>query len=579
MNIIFQTLQFIRSILPKDQKVKALGVSILLFINSGLELIGLSAMLPVFAVLLEDDVVNKYDWANWIYTFFGLTDDKQFIILLTTALFLIVVIKNIAGMFIVKLQSEFAMGLYSDFAQRLHQIYYRKGFIFFKEENSNILNRNVQGATQSFANSQLLGVLNILNEIIILLLIIISITIYDFKVLTLLSAIVIPSFLLLYRYVRNKSIEIGSIRQKVTPRLNKNIFQSIFGYVDVLISGSEQLFRNRMGDDVNQLVDVNIRANIYNLAPTRVIESALMLAVLVMNIYGVYYLESRIELLQLLGLFAIAGFRVMPSINRMMTYLNGLNQNKWTFNVLEPLKKEMHFEKPQQKELKFENSLILENVSFHYPNAEKNILKDFSLVIKKGETIGLIGASGSGKTTIMNILLGFLKVTKGQYLIDNQVFGEEYIDAFYHKVGYVQQSVYIIDGSLAENVAFGVKDEDIDFKKLDVVLKRASLYDVSQELENGIHTRIGENGTKLSGGQRQRVGIARALYFDAEILFFDEATSALDTQTEKEITESIHKLSESNLTIIIIAHRLSTLEDCDRIIEIKKRDEVISESN
>ncbi|WP_044205764.1 ABC transporter ATP-binding protein [Flammeovirga sp. OC4] len=573
MNIIFQTLQFIRSVLPKDQKVKAIGVSILLFINSGLELIGLSAMLPVFAVLLEDDVVNKYTWANWVYNLFGLTDDKQFIILLTSILFFVVLVKNIAGMFIVKLQSEFAMGLYSDFAKRLHQIYYRKGFLFFKEQNSNVLHRNVQAATQSFANMQVLGVLNILNEIIVLLSIVLSIAIYDFKILILLALIVIPSFFILYKYVRNKSLEIGNTRQVVGPRLNKNIFQSIFGYVDVVISGSENLFRTRMNDDVDELVDTNIKANIYNLAPTRVIESALMLAILVMNIYGVYYLESRIELLQLLGVFAIAGFRVMPSINRMMTYLNALNQNKWTFDVLDGLKKETHFTKPLQKELTFEHSLELNNIEFQYPDAnKKSIIKEFSLLIKKGETIGLIGPSGSGKTTIMNILLGFLKVTKGQYLIDDQVFGEEYVDAFYHKVGYVQQSVYIIDGSLAENVAFGVKEENIDYQKLEEVLKKASLYEVSQELENGVNTRIGENGTKLSGGQRQRVGIARALYFDAEILFFDEATSALDTQTEKEITESIHKLSESNLTIIIIAHRLSTLEDCDRIIEIKKEE-------
>ncbi|NME68178.1 ABC transporter ATP-binding protein [Flammeovirga aprica] len=576
MNIIFQTIQFIRSVLPKDQKVKAIGVSILLFINSGLELIGLSAMLPVFAVLLEDDVINKYAWANWIYNLFGLTDDKQFIILLTSVLFIVVVVKNISGMFIVKLQSEFAMGLYSDFAKRLHQIYYRKGFLFFKEQNSNVLNRNIQAATQNFANSQVLGVLNILNEIIILLSIIISIAIYDYKILVLLASIVIPVFFVLYKFVRNKSLVIGQTRMEVGPRLGQSVFQSIFGYVDVIISGSEKLFRSRMNKDLDKLVKVNIDSNIYNLAPTRVIETALMLAILIMNVYGVYYLNSRIELLQLLGVFAIAGFRIMPSINRMMTYLNGLNQYKWTFKVLDPLKQELHHTKTIQKELTFEHSLELKNIEFQYPDAnEKSIIKDFSLLIKKGETIGLIGPSGSGKTTIMNILLGFLKVTKGQYLIDDQVFGDEYVDDFYHKVGYVQQSVYIIDASLAENIAFGVKEENIDYQKLEEVLKKASLFEVSQELENGVHTRIGENGTKLSGGQRQRVGIARALYFDAEILFFDEATSALDTQTEKEITESIHKLSESNLTIIIIAHRLSTLEDCDRIIEIKKEEEVI----
>ncbi|ANQ48425.1 ABC transporter ATP-binding protein [Flammeovirga sp. MY04] len=569
MKIIIQTIQFIRSILPKDQKVKAIGVSILLFINSGLELIGLSAMLPVFAVLLEDNMVEKYAWANWIYSTFGLTDDKQLIILLTSFLFVIVLFKNIGGMFIVKWQSEFAMGLYGDFAKRLHQIYYRKGFAFFKEENSNSLFNNIHLATQYFANYQLLGVLNLLNELVILLLIVLGISLYNFNIMLLLAVIVLPTFFIFYKYVQKKSLAISNVRRDVNPRLSKNIFQSIFGYVDVIISGSENTFRNRITKDVDSLANTNIKANIYNLAPTRVIESSLMLAILVMNVYGVYYLDSRLELLQLLGVFAIAGFRIMPSINRMMTYINGLNQNKWTFEVLKPLKKEVHYKRPTQKEITFKKELYLDNISFRYDDADENVISNFSIKIKKGETIGLIGSSGSGKTTIMNILLGFLKVSNGKYLVDDFVYNETYEDDFYHKVGYVQQNVYIIDGTLAENVAFGCTVEEIDFEKVKVVLQKASLWEVANELSDGVNTRIGENGTKLSGGQRQRVGIARALYFDAEILFFDEATSALDNETEKEITESINSLSHTDdLTIIIIAHRLSTLEECDRIIDL-----------
>ncbi|NLR92510.1 ABC transporter ATP-binding protein [Flammeovirga agarivorans] len=569
MKIIFQTLQFIRSILPKDQKLKAVGVSILLFINSGLELIGLSAMLPVFAVLLEDNMVEKYTWANWIYTTFGLTDDKQLIVLLTTILFIVVAIKNVGGMFIVKEQSKFAMGLYTDFTKRLHKIYYRKGFLFFKDKNSNILFRNIHLATQNFANQQFLGVLNIINELAILFLIVSSIAIYDIQIIGLLVIIVIPVFFIFFKYVQKRSLKISDVRRDVNPRLSQNIFQSIFGYVDVLISGTEDKFRDRITKDVDALANTNIKSNIYNLAPTRVIETSLMLAILVMNVYGVYYLNSRLELLQLLGVFAIAGFRIMPSINRMMTYINGLNQNKWTFEVLEPLKTETHYQKEIQKEISFEVELILDKIDFHYPDNKVNIIDNFSLVIKKGETIGLIGASGSGKTTIMNILLGFLKVTKGEYRIDSQIYGPEYEDAFFKKVGYVQQSVYIIDASLAENIAFGTSKKNIDYKKIDQVLKKSSLWKIANNLPEGVHTRIGENGTKLSGGQRQRVGIARALYFDAEILFFDEATSALDTETEKEITESINKLSHTDdLTIIIIAHRLSTLEGCDRIIDL-----------
>jgi ATP-binding cassette, subfamily B, bacterial PglK len=571
MNIIIRTIHFIKDILPQKYKVRAVVISILLFINSGLELIGLGAILPLFVVLLEDSVVAKYKWAAWLYKLFHLTDERQLIVILAIVFFIIIGIKNILGLWITKIQSEFSYSLFKLLTLELHELYYKKGYPFFKGINSNVIVRDVRLGAERFAQALVLGILTFLNEIIVLIAIIIGITAYNFKIFLLLIITVLPPFLLFYGWVRKRSIVLGEIKNRIEPIIGKNLFQSIFGFVDIKISGAETVFRKRIEDNLDELVDVNIKTNIYNLAPTRVIETSLMFAIAVIISFGIYYLPSKTDLVKILGLFVLAGYRIMPSVNRMMLAINNLNQNIWVFDVLSPLIGIKKQKLALVKELYFEDTLKLESISFSYPNSEENVLENYSIEIRKGEVVGLIGPSGAGKTTVMNILLGFLKPTKGHYKIDGVTLSEEYEDSFYKKIGYVQQQVYLIDASLAENIAFGCNTYELNEDKINQVLKQASLWDLVQTLPEGIHTMIGENGAKLSGGQRQRVGIARALYFDAEILFFDEATSSLDNQTEKEISESINKLSDGKLTMIIIAHRMSTLEGCDRIIEINSK--------
>lgn len=571
MKIAIKTIKFILEVLPQNRKLKLVGVGVLLLINSLLELLGLGALLPVFSVLLEDNVVQKYTWAAWTYSTFGLTDERQLIIALAVGFMVVILIKNILSLWITQLNSTFALSLYKDFALRLHEYYYKKGFSFFKSNNSNVVVRNLRTATNYFSNFLVLGSLNLLNEIIILFFIVVFIALYNIQILGLLLLTVVPPFYIFYRWVRIRSIRLGDIKNKIEPVMEKNMFQSIYGYVDVIITGSEKNFREEIQKNLDDLVEVDIKTTVFNLAPTRVIETSLMLAVAVIISFGIYYLPSKVELLKILGLFAVAGYRIMPSINRMMIAVNGMNRSHWIFDVLAPLKNEFSVEpKATEQEITFQNQLKLENISFSYEGSTEKIFQNYSLAIKKGEVVGLVGPSGAGKTTLMNILLGFLKPTSGTYKIDDTPLDDEHLKSFYKKIGYVQQQVYLIDGTIAENVAFGCKAKYVDHNKLREVLVKASLWETVQQLPKKVDEMIGENGTKLSGGQRQRVGIARALYFDAEILFFDEATSSLDSQTEKEITDAIHKLSEDNLTLIIIAHRISTLKHCDKIIEIKR---------
>lgn len=570
MKIIIKTFFLIKTLLGKSERIKALGVALLLVVNSILELAGLSSIFPLFVLLLEDNVVEKYSWANWIYLNFNLASEHQLIIVIAVSIFLIFLIKNLMSLLISKIQSEFSYFLFKNLALRLHKHVYSLGLLYFTSENSNYITRNIRVATAHFSKQMFLGMIGLFNELLVLSFILIGLLIYNFKILIILLITIVPIFLIFLRWIRRKSLELSSLTDITEPLIYKNISESVFGYIDVTVSGSYSLFKNKIKKNLADLAKIGVKTHIHGLYPTKLIETTIILALAIMLSLGVYFLESKAALVELLGLFVLAGYRIIPSINRISLALNDLNRNTWVFELLEPLaeKKEVEYE-VNSIPLIFENEIKLESIYFKYERELPYVIEDFSLSIKKGEVIGIVGPSGSGKTTLMNILLGFLKPNQGNYFIDNVEICKSNLASFYKKVGYVQQQVFLIDATLAENIAFGLHASEIDSDKLKKVLIQSSLMEMTNNLTNGTKTMIGENGVKLSGGQRQRIGIARALYFGAEILFFDEATSSLDDETEHQITESINKLSDGKLTIIIIAHRKSTLENCDRIIQIE----------
>jgi ABC-type multidrug transport system fused ATPase/permease subunit len=217
--------------------------------------------------------------------------------------------------------------------------------------------------------------------------------------------------------------------------------------------------------------------------------------------------------------------------------------------------------------LRFEDSIEIKNLSFRFPSTQSAVLQNISMNVKKGEKIGIVGPSGSGKTTLMNVFLRFYEEQEGGIYVDGEQLERENILQWRNMLGYVKQDIFLLDGTIIENIAFG--DSNPDLKRVNSAIQQSSLEQLIKELPEGIHTKIGERGSRISGGQRQRISIARSLYRNAEILIFDEATSALDTQTEQEVSESIDSLSDAHKTIFIIAHRITTLKNCDRIYELE----------
>ncbi|MDG5800317.1 ABC transporter ATP-binding protein [Marinilabiliaceae bacterium ANBcel2] len=570
-NIITGTVIRIREVLPNRHKKRSVKMMLLLLLNSLFEMIGLAAFLPLFSVILQPGVIESHKIISTIYQKGGFISEEQFIITLALLIVVVVVIKNIASLLIKREQAKFSLSLYQYFSNRLHQLYYSKGFPFFKKTNSNVILRNINTIPQKFANQLVLPTFSFFNETFVLILLLTGLFLYDPLAIILLTCTILPVFITFYNWVKNRSVRIERETNKITPKLTKSIFQSVHGYPDVEITNTQKRFRKRIAKYIGRLVQLSVKRQVYNQAPTKVIETGMVLSIFVMTAYGLYALPDRSGLAALLGLYALAAYRVLPSANRLMIALMSVKGFQYTLDIISQVK---NFEPEETKErgISFKESIELKNISFKFPDSNSHLLNNVNIDIKRGESLGIIGESGSGKTTLMNIMLGFWQPSSGEILIDKTPLTRERINAWRDRIGYVQQEVYITDSSLAENVAFGLKPEEIDHKQLKKVLKQASLWKFTQSLPNKTETRIGERGTKLSGGQRQRVGIARALYSGADILFFDEATSALDSATEEDITESIKELSHGDLTLIIIAHRKTTLKYCSRIIKIVNGD-------
>ena len=567
-SLLVSTVLRVRKLLPPGFSRESVLMIIALLVNAVLELAGIGALIPFFIAIVEKDSL-KSGWLAEFYVFTGFSSPVTFIVVLGVSIFLFIILKNLLGLAISKFQANYSFGLFSYFAQAMQKEAYQRGFSFFSSTNSNIIFRDINIITLNFAQLLVLPLLNLFTEIVIVLLIVIGIILYDFRAVFLLLLLV-PFFALFYRLVRKKIVDMSLEVKDLQAETHKNLYQSIFGYVDVVMNNNEKWFFDQYRNNVNRLKELRAWQFVYNLMPSKVIESAVILAVLVIMAYGFIFLESRTELVMLLGVFGVAAYRVIPSINRMMMALMNIRSYQYTIDFMERVRAVDNVQSEQSaiSPLEMKNKFNVKQVDFSYEGSKEKVLQKVDLVVQRGECVGVIGKSGSGKTTLMNLMLGFLKPVSGSIEVDGVELGETNIRNWRETAGYVRQEVFLVDGTLAENIALGFADVDHD--RVMEVANKASLTALIEKLPQGINTPVGERGAMISGGQRQRVGIARALYSGAKVLFFDEATSALDSETEEEITEAIHHLSDEKVTIVIVAHRHSTLKYCDRIYELEE---------
>lgn len=569
--VVYKSLIRLVRITPRKFRLRGFISFLFLFVNSGLDLIGLGAVIPLITVLLEDNAIEKSNLLQSIYDWMGFDAQQDLVIFLSATILGFILLKNLMSLAIQWYQAKFSYDLQRHFSSRLYRAYYNKGYLYFKSLNSANIVRNIQAVPSAFAANILMPLLSVVNEIVVVTFITCALLIYDAAIVGLLVAVVGPSFLLFYWFTKSLSRRIAEQQHEIAPLLSKNIIESVYGYLDVITTNTKLNFFGRHEDYQHRLAGLQTKSQVLKVAPNKILESALFLGVITIVVYGVLTFSERSELITLLGVFAISAYRIMPSVNRILMGVISLNGFRYTIDLIEG---ELYGSDNVQTDeelnlpLPFKKAINIEEVSFRYAPELPEVVTGINLKIQKGDSVGFVGKSGSGKSTLINLLLGFIFPQSGAIKIDNQVLTPNHLKDWRNKVGYVQQDVYLVDGSIRENVAFGLNLSKIDDEKIWKALEMASLAQFVKNLDDQLDHQVGERGGNLSGGQRQRIGIARSLYFGAEVLFFDEATSALDNETETEVTEAINKLQQSDLTMIIIAHRITTLKYCDHIYQL-----------
>lgn len=568
-NPYFNALRNIRALLDLDQKKRGAIMLLLLFFNAGFDVLGLATLFPLIDAAMNPENIQQVWYLNYPYKWLGIQDNLTFLFTLSFIIFIVFLVKNILSLIIYYIQAKYSFNVALRLSKKMFQYYYDQGFLYINDIDSGTKADNVIRIPYNFASVYLLQSFIFSTEIVVLLIILIGIIFFNPAAIIVLVAVIVPVFVLVYYFTKEQVKEIGTKRNLLYPKAYSTVWESMAAYVDVKLVNKEQHFFDKYGDLFKKINKLDaLQQGVFGKIHQRMNDVVLGLGIMVIFGFALIFKENSDEIISILGVFGIAAYRFLPSINRMMGAMLSLKHGNYIIDKLRVIKnKKVKFFK-EVPSLKIKNSLTLKNISYQYPSSKEEVLKNLSFVVKKGETIGFIGSSGSGKTTLINLLLRLLKETEGHLYVDDTLINEENETAFQKSIGYVQQNVFIKDGTLIENIAFGETPEKIDSTKINEAIIGALLSDFVDAHPDGLKMQLGESGVKLSGGQKQRVGIARALYKEAEILVFDEATSALDSNTEKAITDTINNLTHLNKTILIVAHRITTLSNCNRIYEL-----------
>ena len=553
--------------LSTTQKKQMAGLSLLIFISALFDVFGLASILPLVKIATEPTLIFKTEALNYLYHKGNFSTEKNFLLFIICFVFVFFLFKTVFGLFVNYLQTKFSTAVAYNITKKQFEKYFNLNYYQFSSLKSSSIIHHVINNPISYITWVVLPLIMLLSETIIVILIVGGIAIYDYKLFVFISIIIGPATWIIYKLLKNKSTHIGLEMNKIFPQSMGTLNQTIQGYIDIKLADKEDFYESKFLRLQKSYHSLNMKSYLHNLIPMRANEMVALSGVILIFIYAIFLTDNTASTIVMVSLFAAAAYRLMPSLNRIISSLVYIQKNLGALENLNLFEGEIKISEESQETIKFNDSIHLENISFKFPNTTKNIIDDISFSIKKGEKIGIIGSSGSGKTTLINILLKFHNEYEGVIKIDDTVLKNQHLKSWRKLIGYVKQDIFLMDASIIDNITFN--ESQPDEQRLKLAIEQSSLKSFITNLPEGLNTRIGERGSSLSGGQKQRLSIARSLYRNAEILIFDEATSALDNQTEQEVSDSIDALSKTQKTIIIIAHRLTTLKNCDRIYELK----------
>lgn len=572
-------LQKINQIFDKKQKRQLVLLGFMIFIGGFLETLGVSTMIPVVTVLLTpekvQEYIDKYEVLGNICTVFHITSVNQVAVSLLLFLMAVYVIKNLYLLFLVYRQNTFITQNRNNMISRVMAEFLNRPYEqYLGADIPTVFRITDSDIPQTFA--LMLAVLSLASEVVVSCLIFLVLLIQNVKMTLFVMFVFGVLTLVIVKVLKPRLNRIGAKNQEIQSRIAKWRIQATYGLKDVKVLNREEFFVRNYYETGK--VGANVARNyaVLNNTPRLLIETIFIVSMLG---YITIYINGGgdvSEMMTTIATFGVAAIRVLPSVNRINTYITEIAYATPSLNfVYENLQQGMKTDamlaerkaNSQKEKLKLDDKIELNHISFHYPDSDKNIFTDAHMVVPRGKSVGIMGSSGAGKSTIVDILLGLLHAQEGQITCDSVDIFKNY-ESWLAQIGYIPQSIYLIDESIRENIAFGIDADKIDEKRIWEVLEEAQLKEFIEELPEGLDTTIGDRGIRLSGGQRQRIGIARALYHNPEILVFDEATSALDNETEAAVMEAVNSF-HGKKTMVIIAHRLNTIEKCDIIYKVE----------
>ena len=569
---MFKNLYEFYSLINSSLKTRLIRIQFLIIISSILETLSVLSIGPFMSYIASPELISSSSVSIYILELFNFQRPNSFLFFIGTMILLLMIISAVVAMITVWRLSHLGGDIGSDLSIRMYRHYINQSLPYHLETNTSELASKLIVESNRVTHSVVMQFLHLNSKIALILMMTMTILITVPTIAILGTTIFAISYIFMFRLASKRLNRNGEAISNESQKRMQTINESFGGIKDVLIHGLQDVFIDKYKKSTKNYYASWRSTQVLSLLPRYAMELAAYGTIITATLFLLATYENDIgKVLPVIAVFGVASMKILPAFQQCYFSISTIRANVNAFLVVRKELLEIHgkdnfvqddFE--SDNTISFQNSAVLNKVSFRYKESSDYVLKDISIAIHANQTTGLVGASGSGKSTIINILAGLLPPSTGKIIIDGCELTSSNLRSWQQKIGFVSQDIFLTDSSIGENIAFGYTLNEINSERMNTVLKMAKLDEFISTLPDGINTGVGERGVQLSGGQLQRVGIARALYTNPEIIIFDEATSNLDRISEKLIMETISSLGKST-TIIMIAHRLSTVKECDNI--------------
>jgi ATP-binding cassette, subfamily B, bacterial PglK len=540
--------------------------------------LGVASVMPFLGLILDSSIIYDNKWLIFIYDALNFKSSKSFIYFTGIMIFGIIVLANAISAFTTWMKIRISLMNHHRLSRSLLEKYLAMPYTFFLNQNSSELSKNILSDVNFFTDSYLMPLLGLVSKAFLTLFILLALFWVDALVSLFALFFIGGSYALIYWVVNKKLIYLGSERMKANNMRYRLVYEALGGIKEIKVLNRDKYFLDQYSSASFLHSRYNSWSSVVSQLPRFALEAIAFGGIIIYSLFLLFVYEDARQMIPLAGLFALSGYRLLPALQEIFTSLASMRYSQAVLDsihndmlpVIKNNKPAKIFNGSIPEPLIFMKEIKLDRISYNYPNTSHPVINEINLTIKCNTMVAFVGPTGSGKTTLVDIILGLLIPQNGALYVDDQQINNINLKSWQANLGYVPQHIYLSDDSVARNIAFGIPDEDIDSAALKRASRLANIEGfIVNEMPEGFNTLVGERGVRLSGGQRQRIGIARALYHDPRVLIFDEATSSLDGITEEAILKAMDNIAELK-TLIIIAHRLTTIKNCDIVYMLNK---------